>query len=95
MNKDLFVNPTTGEEVVASTDLTWLWFLLFGQLHTIFNGQCRSNRLLHMLVVFFTLGLAQLYFLFMCRTVARNYYWERGYVLKHIYDEKQKKEEST
>ena len=89
---DNLIHPETQERVEASTGLTWLWVILCGPFHHLFNGRI-STFFLYIGLFIITLGLAGWYYLFWCRTVARNYYLNKGYVPFADYDKERKEEE--
>jgi len=81
---DNLINPNTEQTVKASTALTFLWVLLFGPLHHLFLGRA-STAIMSIALTILTLGLAQIYYLFWCRTVARNYYLSNGFIPMSVY----------
>ena len=89
---DNLIHPETKERVEASTSLTWLWVLLVGPFHHLFNGRV-STFFLYCLLFVLTVGWASLYYLFWCRTVARNYYLNKGFVPFADYEKERKDEE--
>ena len=91
-NLDNLINPNTEQTVTASTGLTWLWVLLVGPLHHLFLGRVSTTGM-YLLLTILTLGLAPIYYLFWCRTVARSYYLSRGFIPMSVHKKVQQERE--
>jgi hypothetical protein len=89
---DNLINPDTQERVEASTGASWIWVAFFGPFHHWFNGRI-STGFLFLLFCTLTGGLAALYYIIWCRTVARNYYLDKGYVPFSDFEKERKEEE--
>ena len=85
-NLDNLINKDTGEEITASTNLTWLWVFLLGPIHHLFNGRILI-ALVYSLLILPTVFLVHIYFLFWCRTVNRSHYLKNGFIPMSKHEE--------